>query len=65
MYNNISGISGVSRFQKRLSLKSDTEGGFNPAGREISTLRWTKLRRLRRKFKVNFKYIKVDQILQN
>ena len=38
---------------------------FNPDGREISTLRWTKLRRLRRKFKVNFKYIKVDQILQN
>ena len=38
---------------------------LNPAGREISTLRWTKLRRWRRKFKLNFKYIKIDQILRN
>ena len=38
---------------------------FNPARREISTLRWTKLRRWRRKFKLNFKYIKIDQILRN
>ena len=30
--------------------------GFNPVGREISTLRWTKLRRWRRNFKLNFEY---------
>ena len=38
---------------------------FNPGGREISSLRWTKLRLRRRKFKLNFKYIKIDQILRN
>ena len=38
---------------------------INPAEREISTPRWTKLRRWRLKFKVNFKYIKIDQIIRN
>ena len=38
---------------------------FNPAGHEISTLRWQKLRRRRRNFKFSFKYIKSDQTLPN
>ena len=38
---------------------------FNPAGHEISTLRWQKLRRRRRNFKFSLKYIKSDQTLPN
>ena len=37
----------------------------NPAGREISTPRWTKSGRPRPEFKFNFKYIRNLQILPN
>ena len=38
---------------------------INPAGKEISILRWPKLRRRRRNFKFSFKFIQTDQILPN
>ena len=38
---------------------------FNPAGREISTLRWPKMRRRRRKLKFSFTCIQSNLILLN